>query len=425
MPKKTHPAPKRATSKRTAQKRAPQVESASAPGSRSHVKKGTNNHQFGRTRYNQRGLSFINPPARRYTGFQELPPPVGPSPYRLDLKDVIDTSTYQAIVSGNSLIFHTAGDTGGIKDPHPQEYVAYAMEADFYTDPADPSINPAFFYQLGDCVYFNGEATQYYPQFYEPYEHYLAPIFAIPGNHDGDPVRSDTSLSAFVRNYCAPEPGTHSQDAGDSTRTAMNQPNVYWTLVTPFAWLIGLYTNVPEGGEVHPDQIAWLTEELEQANAAGAAVIVTMHHPIYSADEVHSGSQAMHDALAQAVKGSGVLPDLVLAGHVHDYQRFTRKVGSDQNVYVVAGGGGYHNLHRIARVNGEKVVTPVTVTQEGEDVTLEKYVDDQFGFLRIELTSSQLVGKYYTVGKYPAPQAPGVLFDTFTFDWRANRKLQG
>ncbi|HXX69507.1 MAG TPA: metallophosphoesterase [Polyangiaceae bacterium] len=416
MPKRTHsPAPKPAA----------RAQPPADPRSRSLIKQGSNNHQFGRSRYNQHKLSLINPPTKYNQGFQKLPQPIGPSPYRLDLKDVIDPATYEAIVSGKYLVFHTAGDTGGVRDPHPQEYVAYAMEADFYTNPADPSLNPAFFYLLGDCVYFNGQASQYYPQFYEPYEHYLAPIFAVPGNHDGDPVAGDTSLSAFVRNYCAPQPGMHSPDAGDSTRTAMNQPNVYWTLVTPFAWLIGLYTNVPEGGEIHPNQLAWLAGELKGAGAEGVAIIVTMHHPIYSADEVHSGSQVMHDALAQAVSKSGVMPDLVLAGHVHDYQRYTRTVGGKESVYIVAGAGGYHNLHRIGEVNGEKIVTPVTLTETGDTVTFEKYVDDQFGFLRIELSNSQLVGKYYTVGKYPAPQSAGVVVDTFTLDWQADRKLQG
>lgn len=390
----------------------------------SSVKTGSNNHQFGRSRFNQQKLSFINPPSQRSRGFQTLPAPNAKKPYRLDLKEVLDQHTYDSIVAAKHLVFHAAGDTGGIKDPHPQEYVAYAMEQDFYHNPADPSVNAAFFYQLGDCVYFNGESSQYYSQFYAPYEHYLAPIFAIPGNHDGDAITGDTSLSAFVRNYCARAPGTHSLDAGDSTRTAMNQPNVFWTLTTPFAWIIGLYTNVPEGGAVHPDQLAWLSGELKAAHDAGVAILVTMHHPVYSADDHHSGSQAMHDALAQAIQGSGVTPDLVLAGHVHNYQRFTRRAAGKSSVYVVAGAGGYHNLHRVAKVNGDAVVTPVTLVATGDDVTLERYVDDQFGFLRLEIADTYLVGKYYTVNKYPAPQADGALADTFRLDWQKDQKLQ-
>jgi Icc-related predicted phosphoesterase len=400
------------------------VQPPAAHLTQSSVKKGSNAHQFGRSRYNQHRLSFTNPPSQQGRGFQNLPPPTGKKPYRLDLKDVLDRPTYDAIVASKHLVLHTSGDTGGVKDPHPQEYVAYAMEQDFYHAPADPSVNPALFYQLGDCVYFNGESTQYYSQFYAPYEHYLAPIFAVPGNHDGDALTGDTSLSAFVRNYCAKAPGTHSADAGDSTRTAMTQPNVFWTLVTPYAWIIGLYTNVPEGGAVHPDQLAWLSGELKAANDQGLAVLVAMHHPVYSADDHHSGSQAMQTALAQAMKDSGVTPDLVLAGHVHNYQRFTRIANGKASAYVVAGAGGYHNLHRVAKVNGDKVVTPVTLNETGDDVTFEKYVDDQFGFLRLELADSAIVGKYYTVNKYPAPQAEGTLVDTFRLDWRKDQKLQ-
>jgi len=410
------------------QRKGPGAKTAAVPAAvnphvQSQVKIGSNNHRFGRTRFNQHKLSFTNSPGASGRAFQTLPAPVGSSPYRLDLRDVIDPATYGAIVAAKHLVFHTAGDTGGVKDPHPQEYVAYAMEEDFYTTPADGSVNPAFFYQLGDCVYFNGEAAQYYSQFYEPYEHYLSPIFAVPGNHDGDAVSGDTSLSAFVRNYCAPRPGTSSPDAGGSPRTAMNQPNVFWTLVTPFGWIVGLYTNVPEGGVIHPDQLDWLVGELKAASAADVAVILAMHHPVYSADDHHSGSRAMHDAVARAIQKSKVTPDLVLAGHVHNYQRFTRSAGSRQSVYVVAGAGGYHNLHRVAKVNGDPLATPVTLEETGDPVTFEKYVDDQFGFLRLVLADGYLVGKYYTVPKYPAPQAPGALVDTFRLDWRKDKKL--
>jgi len=48
--------------------------------------------------------------------------------------------------------------------------------------------SPRFFYHLGDVVYFNGQSINYPSQFYEPYQYYDAPIFAIPGNHDGDTV---------------------------------------------------------------------------------------------------------------------------------------------------------------------------------------------------------------------------------------------
>jgi acid phosphatase type 7 len=41
----------------------------------------------------------------------------------------------------------------------------------------------------------------------------------------------------------------------------MTQPYVFWTLLAPFVTIIGLYSNVPEGGEIHNDQIGWLAAE--------------------------------------------------------------------------------------------------------------------------------------------------------------------
>jgi hypothetical protein len=71
-----------------------------------------------------------------------------------------------------------------------------------YSKPPD---RPSFFYHLGDVVYYDGESANYWPEFYEPYLNYHAPIVAIPGNHDGDvnPATGESSLQAFVRNFCA------------------------------------------------------------------------------------------------------------------------------------------------------------------------------------------------------------------------------
>jgi hypothetical protein len=390
----------------------------------SHVVKGNHGHSFGRTRYNRHRLTFVNPPAEHTGKEQPLPKPTGAPPFRLDLKNVITPEQYKAIEDSQHMVFHTAGDTGGIKDPHPQEFVAAAMEEDFYEHPADLSINPAFFYQLGDCVYFNGQAIDYYSQFYEPYEHYLSPILAVPGNHDGDAIPPETSLEAFVRNYCQKNPGFHSPDAHDIPRTAMNQPNVYWTLMTPLARIIGLYTNVPAGGFIGQQQLTWLEDELKDAKQAGTAIIVTMHHPVYSADDHHSGSPAIHTALTTAIDKSGVHPDLVLAGHVHDYQRFTRQdPHGSERIYVVAGAGGYHNLHKIAKVNGEKPPFGTSLNVNGDVVTLESYVDDRNGFLRVDVSNEYIVGKYYTVNKTSEGPGPAKLADTFRIDWQKDRTM--
>ena len=88
---------------------------------------------------------------------------------------------------------------------------------------------------------------------------------------------SVTTLTAFLRNFCAARPGP-SPDAGTIVRTTMTQPGVYFTLDAPFVSIIGLYTNVLEGPgvissqsgtypTVNDEQLAFLTAELHAARA--------------------------------------------------------------------------------------------------------------------------------------------------------------
>ena len=383
----------------------------------------TGTHVFGRARLNQSKLTFTGAPSKPGNAFQPLPKPTGKPPFHLDLKDVLPADHYAAISRAQRLIFHVDGDLGGINFAVPQERVAQGLEQDFVPSPPDPSVNPAFFYVLGDCVYFNGQVSEYYAQFYQPYEHYLGPIVAVPGNHDGDPVAPEKSLNGFVRNFCAAKPGTKMPESQDSPRTAMTQPNVYWTLLTPLVSIVGLYSNVPEHGVLHPDQINWLVSELRSL-PTNLPLTVALHHPPYSADDHHGGSQPMHDALDAAFVKAGRWADLVLAGHVHNYQRFTRNVAATgrQMPYLVAGAGGYHNLHSVAKVNGAKPNPPVSLPLSGDTVTFESFVDDRHGFLRIEVGSGAISGKYYTV---PRPQEKwsqaSKLFDSFRLDTRNHR----
>ena len=203
-------------------------------------------HVFGRARPNASGTFSLHTVPKRDTHFRDLPNPSGKPPYHLDLKSIVPAADYKAIVTSKKLVFHLNGDMGGINYDVPQTLVAKGMEGDF--DPkAKPGNNPAFLYICGDCVYFNGEVKEYYNQFYRPYEFYPAAIFAVPGNHDGENLPGDNSLTGFLRNFCATQP-VKMPESGDSHRTAMVQPNVYWTLVTPMASFVGLYSNVPEGG---------------------------------------------------------------------------------------------------------------------------------------------------------------------------------
>jgi hypothetical protein len=216
------------------------------------------------------------------------------------------------------------------------------MVSDFSeTNPADV---PSFFFHLGDVVYYFGEASYYYDQFFEPYRDYPAPVIAIPGNHDGVVYASDPepTLDAFLRNFCAASP-MQSPDSGGLLRTTMIQPGVYFTLEAPFVRIFGLYSNVLEdpgiiSGEngnntvLDNRQITFLTTALERAksdNFAGA-LIVAVHHPPFTGDETHGGSPLMSQDIDSACQSAGVWPHAVFSGHAHNYQRFTRLVNNHQ-----------------------------------------------------------------------------------------------
>ena len=313
--------------------------------------------------------------------FQPLPPATGPAPYRLNLATILPADHLAAIEASGKLVFHIVGDTGGVKSPEAQQIVAMHMEADFAG--ADATTHPAFFYHLGDVVYYYGEASEYYGQFYEPYAHYPAPIVAIPGNHDGDVLDPAVpTLAAFVENFTAPSPGT-SPEAGDAARQTMTQPHVYFTLEAPFVTVVGLYTNVPEHGRLDDAQIAWFHGELAAA-PADKVLVVAMHHPIHSLDTHHGSSDYMNGILEAAIAQSGRTPDIVFAAHVHNYQRFTRTTGGRDIPYIVAGGGGYWNLHYMTKDYGYPIPVPVVV--QGTDITLQSYADNRHGYMRLEVT---------------------------------------
>jgi hypothetical protein len=296
---------------------------------------------------------------------QKVPPPRADPP-RMDLADVLGEDILGPIAAARAISFHTVGDTGAAKVNRSQKMATAirheAGVADLMAEAVEKEGEqaPAFFFHLGDIVYNFGEGQYYYDQFYEPFRNYDRPIFALAGNHDGMVFGSspDTpsveSLTAYLRNFCAEEPGP-AEDAGGLMRSTMNQPGVYFTLDAPFVSIIGLYTNVLDGPgvlssqenhypEVGEEQLEFLKEELKrlkpEREAGDRAVIVACHHPAASVGE-HPGSEGLAKDLDSAFKESGLLPDAVLSGHAHLYQRFTRQVEGREVPYVVAGAGGF------------------------------------------------------------------------------------
>ncbi|WP_428328740.1 metallophosphoesterase family protein [Mucilaginibacter sp.] len=295
------------------------------------------------------GIQPLSPLTHRTQRFQPLPAPLGEPPYHYDIEAAIP-GIIQKAQTAKKIVFHTVGDTGGIKTPDYQAMVAAAMKRDLLNPDGN---TPSFFYHLGDVVYYNGEINKYYDQFYEPYNHYDAPIFAIPGNHDGDPIdNTQTSLDGWVAYFMTATPHVDPVSK-DEPRVTMSLPNVYYTLICPFVTIVGMYTNVPEHGSIDSVQQQWLTNELNTA-AKDKALIVSLHHPIYSFDDHHSGSPSMADAVQHAINDSRRVPNMVLSAHVHNIQRIEKKIMPDvPTPFLVAGNGGYYHLHNLTAGAGD------------------------------------------------------------------------
>jgi 3',5'-cyclic AMP phosphodiesterase CpdA len=148
---------------------------------------------------------------------------------------------------------------------------------------------------------------------------------------------------------------------------------------------------VPEGGHLETSQTDWLAQELAAADAT-KPLVVALHHPPYSVDQHHGGSARMGAALDAAFKTASRAPELVLTGHVHDYQRFTRQAFGKQITYVVIGNGGYSNLHALA-------ADAKPGYQLAPDVTFEFGDDKNWGFLSFTAGAGKLSATYTAVAK--------------------------
>jgi len=361
-------------------------------------------------------------------GLEQLEPiPPARSTTPMDLSSVIGANLAQKIQNAGKITFHAVGDTGGIHNPEFQFAVADAMASDLTS-------GAAFWYHLGDVVYYFGQEQYYFEQFYDPYRNYNAPIFAIPGNHDGAVYTGETgkSLDAFVANFCTSQP-TRSPDSQGAVRTTMDQPGVYFTLNAPFVKFIGLYSNTSEGGtegviansKVGNAQLTFLQQQLAAAKAErdkgqGRALIIATHHPPFTGSPSHVPSPTMLKEIDQACSAAGIQPDLHLSGHAHLYERYTRTVGGKQIAYLVAGMGGYYNLPGLkpAKNRAPAPKTPQSGTDaSGNPLRLEVYNDSTFGFLRLTVSPTSVAGVFVTVDPTSGKTGVG---DNFTVDLHAN-----
>ena len=273
------------------------------------------------------------------------------------------------------------GDSG---QPSQQKLDAYELKVtDLMTKDAAAS-PPAFLFHVGDVVYFYGEQDYYYSQFYEPFRAYPAPIFAVPGNHDGVTYNASmVSLGPFQSAFCAATPGRWA-GAGGILRSAMTQPGVYFTLDAPLVSIIGLYSNCGESfGWLDEQQLLFLYQELvrlKKLRQGGLpAVLLAIHHfPRWFPDQKPKDPASA--AIDAACTKAGLWPDAVICGHAHLYQRAVRQDTGQDIPYVLSGAGGY------AVTPGEEVGKSFmkTAAASGSRLAFTRF---ESGYVRASVTS--------------------------------------
>lgn len=306
--------------------------------------------------------------------FQQLPTPNGIYPFRMNAHNFVpEKSSYKIAF---------IADCGNISNQNESAVTA-----------AIAARNPDFVYIAGDVVYFFGEEENYLEQFFKPFQNVNAPIFAIPGNHDGDlnvavPNNAKTSLEAFMKVFCSPTV-QNIISAHGIDRTSVTQPNPYFTLNFNHFCIIGLYTNVPPGGRVLEDQRDWFISELRDAHTAGQKIIVALHHPPYSCSNTHTGSIWMQELMNYSFAQSGVIPDLIISGHSHNFQLFIQKHSTKILPYIVTGAGG-HSLHTMDL----SLKLPQAIDSK---TALIAYNNADYGFTEVTISENLINIAYYKV----------------------------
>ena len=369
----------------------------------------TRNHGVGKPR---RAVGDPVAPLKQMTRFIPIPEQA-PGLLKVPFS-IFDPKASTAAVNAGKLVFHCVGDVGGIHGTATEEAIAVAMENQITAAAADA--RPAFLYLLGDVIYFNGQSAMYKTEFYEPYQFYPNLIFAIPGNHDGDTQvnkgdapDTEPSLYGFFQNFCAAQPTYVSP-----YRMSMTQPYAYWTLDAPFVTMIGLYSNV----EGSLDARGRMDQQALFAAADGGGRSGEEAADYGAPSAVFAGQRAWRDGGYSdgdrpGDSGSGRIPDAVLSGHVHNYQRFTRTLKGKTIPYVVAGAGGYANDARsMHKIQSQLLTAPLPYQTTMSDVMFEKFEENEPGFLRITASAKEILFEYFRVPFVGAAELTP--FDSFT-----------
>ncbi|KAI3920246.1 hypothetical protein MKX01_017903 [Papaver californicum] len=187
----------------------------------------------------------------------------------------------------------------------------------------------------GDLSYadFNQPLWDSFGQLVEPLAS-SRPWMVTQGNHEIEkiPVVHSKSFTAYNARWRMPY-----EESGSNS-------NLYYSFEVfgVHIILLGSYTDF----ESDSDQYKWLQADLAKIDRSGTPwVFVLIHAPWYSTNEAHQGdheSVGMKKAMEELIYKARV--DVIFAGHVHAYERFSRvyadKADNCGPVHITIGDGG-------------------------------------------------------------------------------------
>jgi 3',5'-cyclic AMP phosphodiesterase CpdA len=227
-----------------------------------------------------------------------------------------------------------------VRKPGAQRWVVFGDAADGSKEQAAIAKavldqGPDAVFIAGDLVYDRGRASEYRAHFFSVYNSETTPLMrrvpflGVPGNHDV-PFGKFEDSSAYYAYWSQPLNGPDLRIGGPSAAPVVR--GVHDAVVAaagpafprmasysfdagPVHWTV-LDSN-PYADWESPALKAWLEADLRAAKGA-AWRIVALHHPLFQGSFHHAKDQWMRP-LSPVLEKHGV--DLVLAGHVHNYQR--------------------------------------------------------------------------------------------------------
>jgi acid phosphatase type 7 len=155
---------------------------------------------------------------------------------------------------------------------------------------------PGTVYTLGDNVYPNGTSSEFTNCYAPSWGRHKARTRPAPGNHDYNTSGASGYFAYFGANAGPSSRGYYSYDLGT------------WHIIS---------LNSDIAHDAGSPQEQWLRADLA-ANPV-ACTLAYWHKPRFSSGSVH-GNDASMDAFWRALYQFGA--DIVLSGHVHNYERF-------------------------------------------------------------------------------------------------------